>query len=110
MSDFNKIDAYLEKNMDQSLDELKRYVSQPSISAQNIGLKECSQLVKQMLEKRGFKAEGMSTDGAPVVFAERKGKGNMTLLIYNNYNVQQPEPWDLWECPQFEPGGRNGKL
>ncbi len=110
MSDFNKIDAYLEKNMDQSLDELKRYVSQPSISAQNIGLKECSQLVKQMLEKRGFKAEVMSTDGAPVVFAERKGKGNKTLLIYNHYDVQPPEPLDLWESPPFEPEVRNGKM
>src|SRR5258706_6399208 len=110
MSDFNKIDAYLEKNMDQSLGELKRYVSPPSISAENIGLKECSQLVNKMLEKRGLKAEVMSTDGAPVVFAERKGKGNKTLLIYKHYDVQPPEPLDLWESPPFEPEVRNGKM
>jgi acetylornithine deacetylase/succinyl-diaminopimelate desuccinylase-like protein len=78
MSDFKKIDTYLDNNLDQSLDELKHYVSQPSISAQNLGLKECAQIVKEMLEKRGFEAEIMSTEGAPVVFAERKGKNDKT--------------------------------
>jgi acetylornithine deacetylase/succinyl-diaminopimelate desuccinylase-like protein len=110
MSNFKKIDSYLDKNLDQSLDELKHYVSQPSISAQNLGLKECAQIVKEMLEKRGFKAEIMSTDGAPVVFAERKGKSDKTLLIYNHYDVQPPEPLDLWESPPFEPEIRDGKM
>lgn len=110
MSNYKKIDSYLEKNLDQSLDELKHYVSQPSISAQNLGLKECAQIVKEMLEKRGFKAEIMSTDGAPVVFAERKGKSDKTLLIYNHYDVQPPEPLELWESPPFEPEIRAGKM
>ncbi|MBK8821459.1 MAG: M20/M25/M40 family metallo-hydrolase [Anaerolineales bacterium] len=99
-----------EKNLDQSLSELSTYVSQPSISAQNIGLKECAQLVKGMLEKRGFTAEVMATDGAPVVFAERKGKSDKTLLIYNHYDVQPPEPLDLWLSPPFEPEIRDGKM
>ena len=110
MSDYKKIDSYLEKNLDQSLDELKHYVSQPSISAQNLGLKECAQIVKEMLEKRGFKTQIMSTDGAPVVFGERKGKSNKTLLIYNHYDVQPPEPLELWESPPFEPVIRAGKM
>lgn len=110
MVDFKKIDSYLDKNLDKSLDELKRYVSQPSISAQNIGLKECAQLVKEMLGKRGFKTEIMSTDGAPVVYGERKGTGNKTLLIYNHYDVQPPEPLELWESPPFEPEIRSGKM
>jgi acetylornithine deacetylase/succinyl-diaminopimelate desuccinylase-like protein len=110
MNDINKIDSFLEKNLNKSLDELKLYVSQPSISAQNIGLKECAQLVKEMLEKRGFKVEVISTEGAPVVYAERKGKSNKTLLIYNHYDVQPPEPLELWESPPFEPEIRNGKM
>jgi acetylornithine deacetylase/succinyl-diaminopimelate desuccinylase-like protein len=110
MSSYKKMDSYLEKNLDQSLDELKSYVSQPSISAQNLGLKECAQIVKEMLEKRGFKAEIMSTEGAPVVFAERKGKSDKTLLIYNHYDVQPPEPLELWESPPFEPEIRAGKM
>ena len=110
MSDYKKIDSYLDKNFDQSLEELKRYVSQPSISAQNLGLKECAQIVKEMLEKRGFKAQIMSTEGAPVVFGERKGKSDKTLLIYNHYDVQPPEPLELWESPPFEPEIRAGKM
>ncbi|HET7143186.1 MAG TPA: M20/M25/M40 family metallo-hydrolase [Anaerolineales bacterium] len=110
MSDYKKIDSYLDKNLDHSLEELKHYVSQPSISAQNIGLKECAQIVKEMLEKRGFKAKIMSTEGAPVVFGERKGKKDKTLLIYNHYDVQPPEPLELWKSPPFEPEIRGGKM
>ena len=110
MSSFDKLDSYIDKNLDKSLEELKRYVAQPSISAQNLGLKECAAMVKEMLEKRGFTAEIMATDGAPVVFAERKGKSDKTLLIYNHYDVQPPEPLELWESPPFEPEIRNGKM
>jgi acetylornithine deacetylase/succinyl-diaminopimelate desuccinylase-like protein len=110
MSDFAQIDSYLEKNLDRSLDELSRLVAQPSVSAQNLGLKECAQLVAGMLEARGIKSQIMDTDGAPVVFGERKGRGNKTLLFYNHYDVQPPEPLELWETPPFEPSRRDGKL
>lgn len=110
MSDYSKLDSYLEKNLDENLKELARYVAQPSISAQNLGMKECALIVKEMLEKRGFAAEIMATDGAPVVFAERKGKSDKTLLIYNHYDVQPPEPLELWETPAFEPTTRDGKM
>jgi acetylornithine deacetylase/succinyl-diaminopimelate desuccinylase-like protein len=110
MSNYDKLDAYIDKNLDKSLEELKRYVSQPSISAQNLGLKECAVMVKEMLEKRGFTAEVMATDGAPVVFGERKGKSDKTLLIYNHYDVQPPEPLELWDSPPFEPEIRDGKM
>jgi len=110
MSNFDKLDSYIDKNLDKNLEELKRFVAQPSISAQNLGLKECAAMVKEMLEKRGFKAEVMATDGAPVVFAERKGKSDKTLLIYNHYDVQPPEPLELWESPPFEPEIRGGKM
>ena len=110
MSNYDSVDAYIDKNLNQSLDELKKYVAKPSISAQNLGLKECAQLVKEMLEKRGFSAEIMATEGAPVVFAERKGKVDKTILIYNHYDVQPPEPLELWDSPPFEPEIRDGKM
>lgn len=110
MSNYDKVDAYIDKHLDQSLNELKKYAAQPSISAQNLGLKECAQLVKEMLEMRGFTAEIMATDGAPVVFAERKGKVDKTILIYNHYDVQPPEPLELWDSPPFEPEIRDGKM
>jgi len=110
MSEFQNIDSYLEKNLDRSIVELSKLVAQPSISAQGIGLKECANLVADMLRARGFTAEIMDTDGAPVVYGERKGKADKTLLFYNHYDVQPPEPLELWESPPFEPSLRNGKL
>jgi acetylornithine deacetylase/succinyl-diaminopimelate desuccinylase-like protein len=110
MSEFQNIDSYLEKNLDRSILELSKLVAQPSISAQGIGLKECANLVADMLRARGFTAEIMDTEGAPVVYAERKGKADKTLLFYNHYDVQPPEPLELWESPPFEPSLRNGKL
>jgi acetylornithine deacetylase/succinyl-diaminopimelate desuccinylase-like protein len=73
-------------------------------------MKECAALVGDMLKARGFDVHIMDTKGAPVVFGERKGKSDKTLLIYNHYDVQPPEPLELWETPPFEPSLRDGKL
>ncbi len=110
MPEYAKIDSYLEKNLDRSLAELSRLVAQPSVGAQNLGLRECAALVGEMLKARGFDVRIMETAGAPVVFGERKGKSDKTLLIYNHYDVQPPEPLELWETPPFEPSLRDGKL
>ena len=80
------------------------------MGAQNRGMEECAALVREMLERRGFAAEVLGTAGAPVVYAEREGRSGRTLLFYNHYDVQPPEPLELWETPPFEPAIRNGKL
>jgi acetylornithine deacetylase/succinyl-diaminopimelate desuccinylase-like protein len=110
MQNYNQIDAYLDTKLQNSLDELKIYVAQPSVAAQNMGIKECSNLVAEMLTRRGFTTEIHPTAGAPVVFAKRKGRTDRTLLIYNHYDVQPPEPFDLWESPPFQPEIRQGKM
>jgi len=110
MTDYSKVDSYLETNLDKSLDELSKLVAQPSVGAQQLGMKECASLVAEMLKARGFEVRVMDTEGAPVVFGERKGRSEKTLLIYNHYDVQPPEPLELWETPPFEPSLRNGKL
>ena len=63
-----------------------------------------------MLEQRGFHVEIHQTAGAPIVFAECKGKSEKTLLFYNHYDVQPPEPLELWDSPAFEPEVRDGIL
>ena len=110
MSDYTLIDRYLEEHLDESVAELSRLCAQPSVSAQNWGLVECADLVAEMLRRRGFHAEVMPTGGAPVVYAERKGKSDKTLLFYNHYDVQPPEPLELWQTPPFEPVLRDGSL
>ncbi len=110
MHDYRQIDAYLQANLERSLDELKRLVAQPSISAQRIGLEECAGMVAEMLRARRFQAEIHPTAGAPIVVAERRGRSQKTLLFYNHYDVQPPEPLELWQSPPFEPQIRDGKM
>lgn len=110
MSNIDQVDAYLEAHMDESLAELSRLCAQPSVAAQNLGLGECANLVADMLRDRGFDIEVIPTEGAPVVFAEKQGKSDRTLLFYNHYDVQPAEPLELWDSPPFEPQIRDGKL
>jgi len=110
MKDYTQIKDYLESNLDSSLAELSRLCAHPSIAAQNLGMQECAELVGKMLKQRDFSVEIMPTDGAPVVYAERKGKLDKTLMFYNHYDVQPPEPLEEWESPPFEPAIRDGKM
>lgn len=110
MTDFSAIDTYLENTLPDSLEELKKLTAQPSVAAQGWGMDEAAHLVGIMLEDRGFDVEIKDTDGFPVVLGERSGKSDKTLLIYNHYDVQPPEPLELWDTPPFEPQERNGKV
>ncbi len=110
MTDFSNIDTFLETNLQNSLSELIKYCQQPSVAAQSLGMEETAQMTAAMLEERGFVAELHATDGFPVVIAERKGQTDKTLLIYNHYDVQPAEPFDLWTSPPFEPEERDGKV
>ena len=110
MTDLNAVDKAIEGKKEQSLNELGRLCAQPSISAQGVGMEDCAELVKEMLQARGFEAQILPTGGFPVVFAERKGLSDRTLLFYNHYDVQPPEPLDLWVTPPFEPAIREGKM
>ena len=110
MFEIRKIDEYIDAHLEKNIEELSRLCAQPSVGAQNLGLEECADLVGEMLRVRGFDVQILPTGGAPVVYAEREGKSDRTLLIYNHYDVQPPEPLDLWDSPPFEPTLRDGKL
>jgi acetylornithine deacetylase/succinyl-diaminopimelate desuccinylase-like protein len=110
MTDIQAIDAVVHERLDQSLDELSALCAQPSISAHGEGMQACAELVVKMLKKRGFETQILPSAGFPVVYGERKGRTDRTLLFYNHYDVQPPEPLDLWESPPFEPSIRDGKI
>jgi acetylornithine deacetylase/succinyl-diaminopimelate desuccinylase-like protein len=110
MIDIQQVDEAIEANLDQQIDELSTLCAQPSIAAQSIGMEECAHLVAGMLERRRFKVQIIPTKGFPVVLGERAGATDRTLLFYNHYDVQPPEPLELWESPPFEPTLREGKL
>lgn len=110
MTATRSFDEYLNTHLDESIDELSRLCAQPSISAQNLGLEDCARMVADMLSQRGFSVEITPTGGAPVVFAERPGRSSKIVLFYNHYDVQPPDPLELWESPPFSPTIRDGKL
>lgn len=103
-------DRWIAAHLEQSLQELERLVAQPSIAAQNLGMEACAEMVAAMFRARGFATEILETGGHPVVVAERGGRSDRTLLIYNHYDVQPPEPLELWTSPPFEPARRGGKM
>ncbi|MFP3854612.1 MAG: M20/M25/M40 family metallo-hydrolase [Anaerolineales bacterium] len=110
MINTSDLDRKINEQIPATIDELKTLCRQPSIAAQGEGMEACSQLVGQMLEARDFHVQIMPTDGYPVVYAERQGRADRTLLLYNHYDVQPPEPLELWTTPPFEPSLRDGKL
>src|SRR6185295_3863571 len=110
MIDSAAVDRHIKDHLDETLKELAQLCAQPSISAQGIGIQQCAQLVGTMLRRRGFTVEIMPTAGSPVVYAEAPGASDKTLLFYNHYDVQPPEPLELWETPAFEPAIRDGKM
>ncbi len=110
MADFKALDDTIQQNLQASLGDLSRLCAQPSIAAQNIGMVECAELTAELLRARGFEVQILPTKGFPVVYAERKGRADRTLIFYNHYDVQPPEPLDLWDSPPFEPTLRDGKM
>jgi acetylornithine deacetylase/succinyl-diaminopimelate desuccinylase-like protein len=106
--EIKQADQYLDQHLDDSIAELAELCKIPTISAQKLNLDEGAAFVGELLEKRGFQVEIYQTKGAPIVFAERKGKSDKTLLFYNHYDVQPPEPLELWDSPPFEPEIRDG--
>jgi acetylornithine deacetylase/succinyl-diaminopimelate desuccinylase-like protein len=110
LSDNSAIDRIIALRLDASLADLARLCAQPSVSASGEGIAECAALVGEMLSVRGFSVQTIATAGHPVVYAERAGRSARTILFYNHYDVQPPEPLELWTSPPFEPTVRDGKM
>jgi acetylornithine deacetylase/succinyl-diaminopimelate desuccinylase-like protein len=110
MRDSDALDRRIEAGLEPSLAELAGLVAQPSVAAQNLGMEECARQVAELLAARGFEVEILPTGGHPVVVGERGGESPRTLLVYNHYDVQPPEPLELWSSPPFQATRRDGKL
>ena len=102
---------YVETHRDRFLKELLALLRQPSISAQDVGVTECAELVRRFMDEAGAEARLIPTPGYPVVYGQVPAPGaRRTVLIYGHYDVQPPEPLELWETPPFEPSLRNGRI
>jgi acetylornithine deacetylase/succinyl-diaminopimelate desuccinylase-like protein len=109
--DFDKLTTYLENhqavyehidaNIDAHLANIQRWLRQPSISAQNVGITDMAELVRRDLEGMGFaEAEIVPTDGHPGVWGYYDAGAEKTLVVYLMYDVQPVNPGD-WESPPF---------
>jgi acetylornithine deacetylase/succinyl-diaminopimelate desuccinylase-like protein len=106
-----KLEAYLQENAGEAQSLLEKLCRQPSIAAQDVGMADAADLVASLLSDAGFETQQLQVEGAPpAVYGQQRGRSPFTLLLYNHYDVQPPEPLELWESPPFEPTVRDGKL
>ena len=102
------IKDYIDKNRQRMLDELCDLLRIPSVSADpvfNDDVKRCAEAVASSLKKAGAgNVEVMQTPGHPIVFGEYHVSDEApTVLVYGHYDVQPPDPIDLWDNPAFDP-------
>jgi acetylornithine deacetylase/succinyl-diaminopimelate desuccinylase-like protein len=108
---FAEFDTYVRAREREYIDELKVLIRQPTVSAQGIGIPETARIVLDRAKQRGgIAAEALTVDGGPPTIVGETGRGDRTLLVYNHYDVQPPDPLDEWATPPFEPTERDGFL
>ncbi|MCA9099462.1 MAG: M20/M25/M40 family metallo-hydrolase, partial [Planctomycetaceae bacterium] len=70
-----------------------------------------AQWMHQQFVRLGLKSEIVATNGHPIVYAESPPvDGAPIALVYGHYDVQPPDPLELWETPPFEPTRRDGNI
>lgn len=106
---------YLSANQDRFVEELFEILRMPSISANpaySEDLYRTAEFIKaKLIEAGADKVELCPTAGYPIVYGEKFISPDLpTVLVYGHYDVQPPDPLDLWTSPPFEPVIRNGKI
>ncbi|WP_274473989.1 dipeptidase [Mangrovimonas aestuarii] len=109
------IQSYVAEHKERFLNELIDLLKIPSISADSAysgDVKKTAEAVKTRLEEAGCDhVEICPTAGHPIVYGEKIIDKNLpTVLVYGHYDVQPPDPLDLWTSPPFEPVIKNTEL
>ena len=103
-----EIKNYIEQHKDRFIDELLALLRIPSVSADpkyKDDVKKTAEFVSEKLIASGAdNVEICPTKGHPIVYGEKIiDKSLPTVLVYGHYDVQPPDPLDLWTSPPFEP-------
>lgn len=106
---------YLDDNKERFLEELLGLLRIPSVSARSEhkdDMVRCAEAVKKSLLDAGVnRAEIFSTEGHPIVYAEKIVDGDgPTVLVYGHYDVQPADPLELWNSGPFDPVIRDGRI
>ncbi len=102
-------------NRERFLDELMELLRIPSVSADSkysSDVRKAAAFIEQKLKEAGAdKTEICSTQGHPVVYGEKIINPSLpVILVYGHYDVQPPDPLELWSSPPFEPVIRDEKI
>ncbi len=108
-------DTFVTENRPRLLEELKDFLRIPSISTlpeHKEDIKRAAQFVADRLKQAGIEnVEIIPTAGNPLVYGDwLHAPGKPTVLCYGHYDVQPPDPLDLWRTPPFDPVVRDGRL
>ncbi len=94
------------------LEDFYSFLRFPSVSTDDAyteKLKACAHWLVERLTSIGLETQLVSTAGHPIVWARNKHRpGRRTVLIYGHYDVQPPDPLELWDSPPFEPVLKDG--
>ena len=104
----NNIKSYINQHKDRFINELIELLKIPSISADSDYKKDViatAEAVKTSLENAGCDhVEICDTPGYPIIYGEKIIDTSLpTILVYGHYDVQPPDPLELWDSPPFEP-------
>ena len=91
--------------------ELLPLLEQPSVSHQAAEVRRCAELLRALLQQEGVRAALMETGGNPVVYGEIEGeRDDVTVVLYNHYDVKPVEPLEAWHSEPFRPLMRYGRV
>jgi acetylornithine deacetylase/succinyl-diaminopimelate desuccinylase-like protein len=111
----SEIKAYIDANRENMLNELLEFLRIPSVSADpklKPEVRKAAEWVRDQMKRSGLDAvEIFETAGHPMVYGEKMiDPSKPTVLIYGHYDVQPPDPLDLWHSPPFEPVVKDEKI
>ncbi|MGH7448154.1 MAG: dipeptidase, partial [Longimicrobiales bacterium] len=106
---------YIDSNSGRFRDELFEFLRIPSVSARSEhkgDTRRAAEWLMRKMQDAGLETSLHETPGHPILLGEWRGAGSdaPTVLIYGHYDVQPPEPLDLWTSPAFEPEIRDGRI
>jgi len=100
--DRKKVSRHIESSYDKHLSRLQELVRQPSISAENRGIRECAELVKRYLQDLGCRETNLvETSGHPIVYGFYDASTEKTIVVYFMYDTQ-PVDEPGWTVPPLE--------
>ena len=109
------VDKFVSENQPRFLNELLEFLRIPSVSTlpeHKQDVARAASFVASALENAGMEhVEVIQTDKHPLVYADwLHATGKPTVLCYGHYDVQPPDPLELWKSPPFEPSVRDGNI